>query len=259
MKANLPPPVVWERAELTALDKLTAHPRNPRQGDIGAICESIQANGFVGAIVAQLSTGFILSGNHSAQAARQLGIHAVPVVWVDVDDEAALRFLLAANKASDLATYDQAELSALLLELHASPDGLKGTLFDDDELEELRKNLDEPLRFGSEKEDEPERQAKPGTTTDDLEATEDGLGAGKCVMTATVSPAEREAMNSALGLIRQKKGLTSRASALFFAVMLAGARVASGDDEFDAKGFALSLDIDGEDPEEETGEGPQGE
>lgn len=34
-------------------------------------------------------------------------------------------------------------------------------------------------------------------------------------------------------------------------VWLAGARVASGDDEFDAKGFALSLDIDGEDPEEE--------
>ena len=37
MKQKAIPPVVWERAEITALDKLTQHPRNPRQGDIGPV------------------------------------------------------------------------------------------------------------------------------------------------------------------------------------------------------------------------------
>lgn len=255
MKQKAIPPVVWERAEITALDKLTPHPRNPRQGDIGAIVESIEANGFIGAVVAQLSTGFILSGNHSVEAARQVGIHAVPVVWVDLDDEAALRFLLAANKASDRATYDEAALTALLSELAATAEGLAGTLFDGDELDSMLRELDTPLVFETgDRPERPEGPSAPGRSSDDLEATEDAKAAHKVVITATVSPAEREALNSALGLIREKKGLTSRASALFFAVMLAGARVSAGDDDFDPAGYARSLDPDGIGPSEDPGE-----
>ena len=54
---------------MVPVDSLETHPRNVNQGDIGAIYESIGANGFYGAIVAQKSTGRILAGNHRYQAA----------------------------------------------------------------------------------------------------------------------------------------------------------------------------------------------
>jgi len=41
---------------------LQKHPRNPRQGDIDLISESIAENGFFGACIAQRATGFILVG-----------------------------------------------------------------------------------------------------------------------------------------------------------------------------------------------------
>jgi hypothetical protein len=56
---------------IVPVDSLETHPRNVNQGDIGAIYESIGANGFYGAIVAQKSTGRILAGNHRNQAAVQ--------------------------------------------------------------------------------------------------------------------------------------------------------------------------------------------
>jgi hypothetical protein len=56
---------------IVPVDSLETHPRNVNQGDIGAIYESIGANGFYGAIVAQKSTGRILAGNHRYQAAVQ--------------------------------------------------------------------------------------------------------------------------------------------------------------------------------------------
>lgn len=55
------------------LGELKPHPRNPRQGDVGAIYQSIEANGFYGAIVAQRSTGYILAGNHRYKAAAEAG------------------------------------------------------------------------------------------------------------------------------------------------------------------------------------------
>lgn len=63
--------VINQSTETVALDALRPHPRNPRQGNIGAIHDSITANGFYGQVVAQKSTGFILAGNHRWRAAAQ--------------------------------------------------------------------------------------------------------------------------------------------------------------------------------------------
>ena len=119
--------VINQRHEQVAVEKLTPHPRNPRKGDVEAIRQSIVVNGFYGVLVAQRSTRHILVGNHRYQAAVQAGIERVPVVWVDVDDEAALRILLADNRTNDLATYDDKELGALLEELLGTDLGLAGT------------------------------------------------------------------------------------------------------------------------------------
>lgn len=119
------------------IDEIHTHPSNVRQGDVGAICESLKAHGQYRSIVYQQSTKRILAGNHTWKAAKALGwthIAATPVVC---DDEQALRILLADNKANDLATYDEPELIELLKELADTSDGLLGTLFDEDELDSL--------------------------------------------------------------------------------------------------------------------------
>jgi len=111
------------KTEQVTLDKLTPHPDNPRVGHIPAIKESIQTNGWYGAVIAQKSTGHVLAGNHRIEAAKQLEIESVPVIWVDVDDERAKAILLADNRTNDLAVYDDEILSELLDGL----DTLEGT------------------------------------------------------------------------------------------------------------------------------------
>jgi len=123
--------------ELVAVDVLSPHPDNPRQGSVEAIAESVEANGFYGAIVAQRSTGYVLAGNHRLLAARQQGLAEVPVVWLDVDDDRARRILLADNRTNDLATYDQDQLTTLLGILSVTEAGLAGTGYEPEELAAL--------------------------------------------------------------------------------------------------------------------------
>jgi hypothetical protein len=129
--------VLNQATETIAIDAIRPHPKNPRQGDIGAIHQSIDANGFYGAVIAQRSTGFILAGNHRWKAAQQAGATEVPVTWVDVDDDHALRILLADNRTNDLATYDDNALADLLKSLHESTGTLAGTGYDGDDLDDL--------------------------------------------------------------------------------------------------------------------------
>ena len=121
----------------TPTGELTTHPDNPRQGDIGAITNSIEQNGWYGTLVAQRSTGRVLVGNHRLVAAIGLGLGEVPVYWVDCDDDEARRILVADNRTSDLAAYDEPGLASLLQAVMTSADGLVGTGYDGDDLDEL--------------------------------------------------------------------------------------------------------------------------
>lgn len=109
--------------EVVALDALKVHPRNPRRGDVGLISRLIQENGFYGAVIAQKSSGHILVGNHRFLAAREQGQAAIPVIWVDVDDEHALRILLSDNRSADESAYDD----QLLTEMLGSLPSVEGT------------------------------------------------------------------------------------------------------------------------------------
>jgi ParB-like chromosome segregation protein Spo0J len=126
------------------IDAIKPHPRNPRQGDIGAIHTSIQTNGFYGTIIAQKSTGYILAGNHRWQAARQDNATEIPVTWLDVDDDHALRILLADNRTNDIATYNDNMLSELLQDLHTATGTLDGTGYTEDDLDDLLSLLNGP-------------------------------------------------------------------------------------------------------------------
>lgn len=116
--------------ELVALDTLVPFPGNPRRGDVDRIARSIERNGVYKPIVVQRSTRTILAGNHTWQAAQRLGMEAVHVVWSDADDDTARRIMLVDNATNDAATYDWAELDALLADLS----DLDGTGYNDDDL-----------------------------------------------------------------------------------------------------------------------------
>ncbi|MFC4424851.1 ParB N-terminal domain-containing protein [Deinococcus navajonensis] len=92
------PRLLNETGVLTPVGGLKLHPRNPNAGNVDVIAESIRTNGFYGAEVVQKSTGHILKGNHTFQAACQVGLPQIPVFWLDVDDAAALRILLVDNR-----------------------------------------------------------------------------------------------------------------------------------------------------------------
>lgn len=113
------------------VDTLEEHPDNPRRGDDDAVTESIVTNGFFGAILVQKSTGHVIAGNTRFRAMRDAGEDAIPGFWVDCDDDAAKRILLADNRTSDLAYYADDALLELLREVHSTPLGLTGTGYDD--------------------------------------------------------------------------------------------------------------------------------
>jgi len=113
------------------------HSENPNRGDADAIAESIEANGFFGAILVHEATGRILAGEHRWRAARAAGLTELPALLLDCDDATARRVLLADNQFARLGTWDEDALTALLGDLAVTADGLAGTGFTDDDLARL--------------------------------------------------------------------------------------------------------------------------
>lgn len=118
------------------IDSIQSHPRNVRQGDIGAISVSLESHGQYKPILVQRSTNHIVAGNHTWKAAKYLGWKTIAVQYLDVDDDKALRILIADNRATDLATYDEHALAEILSEFARSYD-MNGLLWDQDDLDEL--------------------------------------------------------------------------------------------------------------------------
>ena len=130
----------------TIQEHLTLDPRdlrlyegNARQGDVGAICESLQRLGQYRPIVVNRGTltgrpWEVLAGNHTVQAALALGWESMEATIVDVDDDTARRVVLVDNRTNDLASNDDAALVALL---QALDQDYSGTGYDGDDLDDL--------------------------------------------------------------------------------------------------------------------------
>lgn len=119
------------------LGALIEHPSNPRRGDMDALAGPVETNGFYGAIVAQRSTGRVLAGNHRHRHLRANGVTRGPVIWLDVDDDTAMRILLADNRTGDLAGYDDRTLADLLTQMES----LDGTGYTGEDVEEILARL----------------------------------------------------------------------------------------------------------------------
>ena len=112
---------------LDDIEKLRPHPDNPSNGDQDEIVTSIEVNGMYRPVMAQSSTGYILAGNTTYAACLALGSLKIPVVWLDVDEEAAMRILLGDNELARLAIVDRALLAPLVQRLLETELRLLGT------------------------------------------------------------------------------------------------------------------------------------
>jgi ParB-like chromosome segregation protein Spo0J len=123
---------------LVPLSELRRFPSNPREGDIGAISESLRVLGQYRPIVVNKRNNQILKGNHTAAAASALGWKEIAVAFVDVDDEQATRIVLADNRTADKATYD----NDLLVSAVSRLENLEGSGFDSEDLVDIAKGKD---------------------------------------------------------------------------------------------------------------------
>jgi ParB-like chromosome segregation protein Spo0J len=121
---------------------LREHPRNPRRGNLEKIEDSISHNGFYGAVVAQLGTGYVLRGNHTFRKSVQMGAETIPTIWVEVDDATALNIVLADNGTHEGGGYDNAILQAVMTDVYAAQGTLAGTGYSE---EDWRRIMGEPF------------------------------------------------------------------------------------------------------------------
>lgn len=137
--------------EYVPLDQLPDHPDNPRHHDIAELRASIRRFGFTNPPMIDGRTGLLAEGHGRKQAALDMradgepappgvttdakGGWLVPVVvgWSSVSDAQAKAYLLAGNQAGG---YDTQLLADLLADL-ANTDGLAGTGFDTDDLDQM--------------------------------------------------------------------------------------------------------------------------
>jgi hypothetical protein len=120
------------------LSALEPWPGNARTHDLATIRESLRENTQYRPVLVQASSGRIIAGHGTVEAAAAEGWQAVDVIYLDVDDDRAGRINLVDNRANDLAGYDT---SLLLAQLSDLGQDWAGTGYDDDAIELLRSAL----------------------------------------------------------------------------------------------------------------------
>ena len=113
---------------------LKEHPDNPRLGNDWAVAESIDTNKFYGAILVHKQTKHIIGGNTRYRVAKADGADTIPGFWITCTAVEAKRILLADNRTSDIAGYDD---DALLRLLSTEEMSLEGTGYSDDDVAAL--------------------------------------------------------------------------------------------------------------------------
>lgn len=150
--------------EYVPIDTVRTHPRNARRGAVEAIRDSIRTNGVYRPLIVQRSTGYVLAGNHTYKALVAEGATAVPVTYVDVDDDGAARIMVADNRTADLGDYDE----KLLAEVLSSLPDLSGTGYDEGALADLLDAIMAPGEVRGDPDNAPDVPASPVSREGDL-------------------------------------------------------------------------------------------
>jgi len=135
------------RIELWPVDRLIPYDRNPRthsEEQVTQISASIAEFGFVNPILVDSRDG-IIAGHGRLLAAKKLGLAEVPVIVLDHLTEAQRRALVIAdNRLSELAGWDDELLKQELAALEESGFGLDVIGFSDEQIADLLGTSDSP-------------------------------------------------------------------------------------------------------------------
>ena len=126
-------------AEYVDPKSLTPWARNPRHNDeaVAGVVESIRRFGFASPILARRENREVIAGHTRLKAALSMGLDAVPVRWLDLDAEEAHALALADNKLGEVATWDDAEVAAILGELEKASVPVDGLGWTSEELDAM--------------------------------------------------------------------------------------------------------------------------
>lgn len=120
--------VTWVETRPVPVDQLTRFPGNAKRGDVEAIRASIRKTGQYRAIVVRrrhVNDGglVILAGNHTFDAIKAEGGQDIRCEIIECSDAEAKRINLADNRLTELGSYDEEDLAALLSGLDGDFDG----------------------------------------------------------------------------------------------------------------------------------------
>lgn len=137
---------------LVPIEEVHPYENNANNGDVDIVRDSIETNGFYGAVIAQKGTGTLIAGHTRYEALLSLGAEQIPVLWVQTSNISAARMRLVDNRSTRMGRDDPA---LLLEELQAIIEAdsdllLAGTGYLEDDLEDIRRSLEEPLDFDDE-------------------------------------------------------------------------------------------------------------
>ena len=118
----------------TSIDNVQPHPLNARIHRLDKLMASLTKHGQYALIIAQKSTGYIVKGNGTWTAAKQLGWTQVAINVQDMSDQQALAMLVDDNTTSDLARNNKAKTLAILKQL-------TDTIWSEDEIADLDEEL----------------------------------------------------------------------------------------------------------------------
>ncbi len=116
--------------------------RNPHEGDVSALRQSLARFGQVTPIV-RAPEGWIIAGNHTFKALVEEGFTHAACVTLEAAEAEQIAFGLASNRTGALGVDDDRQVLALLSELQVL-DGTGYTVDDVADLQALMEELDRP-------------------------------------------------------------------------------------------------------------------
>lgn len=165
--------------ETAEINKYEPHPDNARRGNHEVIKKSLERFGQYKPIVVNEATGRIVAGNNVWAVMRNQGYSQFVASIIDVDEDTELEILTIDNRASDLASYDDALLMANLHNIdEAGRIGWASIQEAERELVEMVQPVNEETEGFEEPSAPPVTEIpEPPSTTDSIpESTSTGLG-----------------------------------------------------------------------------------
>lgn len=132
-------------AEWVEIDALREWKDNPRKNDgepVRKVVESIKRFGFGAPIIARKANGEIIAGHTRFKAAKELGLHRVPVRFLDLDPADAHLLALADNRLNEEAAWDSEKLAAILSLMQAEGVEVEASGFGEAELQGILRSAE---------------------------------------------------------------------------------------------------------------------